>query len=619
MIKFLVEIFVEFKVTFHAMFMTHPVRRGRQFRRHLAGTVLAAWLCAALPGHAGATDWRAEIAAREQTAVRNVNDGVRDFAAFEATTAAAPLAVRRDVLLRIRRLQRDVGDFDGARATNARLRALGESAGDAQARGEADLGDIDDDIRAYRVDAAKQAQARFMKRYDLATLPELAYHAHNTFGRLDVLASAFDAALSHFQSALDLSDKTPEPVAARVESLGYLAYLYLPMKQPKEAARYVDAAFAADDGSMRPRLRSYLYFTRALALIGMDRLDDAERAMNDALRIARAAEVWVMQAHVLGNLADLALRRQHWVDAEAAARGALAASQRINDQSAVMLAKANLGFALGGQGRLDAALPYLDEVTEHFRSHGNVQLLGGTLEEKAAMYERLGMYKEAMAVLREFQRIERKQFSTERTNAVAALQEKFEQAENRRRIEHLQQENRLKDEVIHNREVKQAALAGVVLLAAAVVGLVLVLYRRAGRSNGELRSLNARLEYMAVRDPLTGLFNRRSFVDKMGTRAEQGPADRRAGDRDGGDIFLVLDIDHFKRVNDTYGHGAGDQVLVEVARRLQQSVRESDMILRWVARSSSCIRTARRAVRRRWRRASSTPSAARLSSRAAPA
>jgi diguanylate cyclase (GGDEF)-like protein len=45
--------------------------------------------------------------------------------------------------------------------------------------------------------------------------------------------------------------------------------------------------------------------------------------------------------------------------------------------------------------------------------------------------------------------------------------------------------------------------------------------------------------------------------------------------------LLLVDIDHFKRVNDVHGHAAGDQVLVEVARRLNEAVRSDDLVVRW--------------------------------------
>ena len=89
-----------------------------------------------------------------------------------------------------------------------------------------------------------------------------------------------------------------------------------------------------------------------------------------------------------------------------------------------------------------------------------------------------------------------------------------------------------------------------------------------------LQGLVDALVDMSSRDALTGLANRRAFelalareVDRVARSGE--PA-----------LLLVLDIDHFKRVNDTHGHGAGDQVLRTVARALLDSVRPMDLVAR---------------------------------------
>jgi len=80
---------------------------------------------------------------------------------------------------------------------------------------------------------------------------------------------------------------------------------------------------------------------------------------------------------------------------------------------------------------------------------------------------------------------------------------------------------------------------------------------------------------MAMTDALTGTHNRRYFMSHLRRELKRG---RRYG---GPVSLLVLDIDHFKKINDRYGHASGDSVLVEFARRLQESLpRESD----WVAR-----------------------------------
>lgn len=86
-----------------------------------------------------------------------------------------------------------------------------------------------------------------------------------------------------------------------------------------------------------------------------------------------------------------------------------------------------------------------------------------------------------------------------------------------------------------------------------------------------LAKLNAELERLATTDPLTGVPNRRALMERG--NAELVRLRRYAGKC----AFVALDIDHFKRVNDTYGHAAGDAVLVEFARRVRACLRESDM------------------------------------------
>lgn len=80
---------------------------------------------------------------------------------------------------------------------------------------------------------------------------------------------------------------------------------------------------------------------------------------------------------------------------------------------------------------------------------------------------------------------------------------------------------------------------------------------------------------LAFQDMLTGLPNRRVLVDRVNlARAESKRSGRYAA-------LLLLDLDNFKPLNDTHGHAAGDVLLIEVARRLQQCVRETDLVVRF--------------------------------------
>lgn len=101
-----------------------------------------------------------------------------------------------------------------------------------------------------------------------------------------------------------------------------------------------------------------------------------------------------------------------------------------------------------------------------------------------------------------------------------------------------------------------------------------------------LQEKSRALEEASVTDPLTGLRNRRFLTQHIDLdtamsirRIESQPPNGAHTDND--TIFLVVDADHFKQVNDAYGHMAGDAVLVQFGQRLQKVMRESDYLVRW--------------------------------------
>jgi diguanylate cyclase (GGDEF)-like protein/PAS domain S-box-containing protein len=91
----------------------------------------------------------------------------------------------------------------------------------------------------------------------------------------------------------------------------------------------------------------------------------------------------------------------------------------------------------------------------------------------------------------------------------------------------------------------------------------------------ERAAAETRLRHMAEHDALTGLFNRRRFEQELDRHIAHG---RRYG-MDG--ALLLLDLDDFKRVNDEFGHRAGDRVLTAVAVVLNHRLRESDIVARF--------------------------------------
>jgi len=122
-----------------------------------------------------------------------------------------------------------------------------------------------------------------------------------------------------------------------------------------------------------------------------------------------------------------------------------------------------------------------------------------------------------------------------------------------------------------DRHILWEILAGVLLIGA----LLLWRDRVIARYNRRLRDINQELVRLSSTDQLTGVANRRVFAD-------QAAKERARAERYGQALSLIItDIDSFKDVNDSLGHEAGDRVLVHFTKRLTESVRKSDLIVRW--------------------------------------
>ena len=99
--------------------------------------------------------------------------------------------------------------------------------------------------------------------------------------------------------------------------------------------------------------------------------------------------------------------------------------------------------------------------------------------------------------------------------------------------------------------------------------------REVERYHQELRRANERLKELSLTDPLTGCWNRRAFDERLARETA-------ASERHGGALaILMIDIDNFKRVNDSFGHEVGDQVLCHVAKVLREGARGTDFVCRY--------------------------------------
>ena len=103
-------------------------------------------------------------------------------------------------------------------------------------------------------------------------------------------------------------------------------------------------------------------------------------------------------------------------------------------------------------------------------------------------------------------------------------------------------------------------------------------YRGIGSDVTELRLADERIRFLANYDTLTGLFNRQMFLDRLRAACETG---QKHDSQRLPFVLMLIDLDRFKAVNDAYGHGAGDSLLMEIGERLRSTVQEKGVVARF--------------------------------------
>ena len=516
--------------------------------------------------------------------VRDMDDS--QAAVAELTRLAAELPAdmtdnqRHEWLALQATLHREVGDNAKADVAVAELEALAQTS----ARKEIKVDALVQRAQSLK-QAAKPEEALALIRQALVLVeqvPDLRvrYATHNTAAILYSDTSDFEDALQQHLKALPLAEQSGDKREPReLQTLNNLGALYLSLRNPELALEYLQRAkpLAAKRGNRG--MLSTIAINMGYALSSLGQHEEAAASYQQALQLARELGNERSESIALVNLSDDALQREAWSDAADYARAALVLAQKRKDLNNEAIARANVGLALAGQGLTRQGLQELQLAQQQLQSLADLATEELVLAEIARVSEQAGLLAEAVAALKRQLSIREQLYSDARQRAVTELQQRFDATARQKQIELLARENQLQAAEIDNRRLYLWVIGLVALTVILAAVVAMLSYWRVRDANRRLQAVNEKLADQSIRDPLTGLFNRRSFQLAMERRWTE--RERRSEPDTSVDGFVLLDIDHFKRINDSYGHAAGDAVLVEVAKRLNDGMRDSDMVLRW--------------------------------------
>lgn len=548
----------------------------RLLRRLKWGAVAIAFTFSALPCAAGTATAAPDQRLTELTQLaHDSNAAALDSLELqqELLTRGVSYATHLRYLKLLRQTRAAAGQLKQAYAVDTDIVRLATAQGDAAGIALGRLGSVSMHLDNNSSTTALATVSAIERDYPGLTDPEYLIALQETFGRVYNSLGQFDKSLKHYFAGIDVAMRHPEQWKHREAMLRIgVVRMYITAKNAEKALETANAIRRAE---MSGASAATLDYCTGIALVGLGRTAQAQEAFRRGLAIAQEHGLRSRAAFILGNVSDAYLRVHQYPDAERAARAALILAEETSEQNAILMANANLGFALAGQGKVAEGLPYLNKVVVALRKTGALADMANMLAEMSQAQEAAKMYKEALATLRERESVTNELASNERAKAVAALQEQFDAQRRSAQIASLERDNRLKDVEIGNRTLRLAVTTMALVLALLASALVYALYRKSVRKSAQLKAMASGYEHDSLHDPLTELGNRRSFTEKMSARTVNPVP---AGEHD---CFTLIDIDHFKRVNDTYGHAAGDAVLVEVAKRLNSVIRGQDAVVRW--------------------------------------
>ena len=382
-------------------------------------------------------------------------------------------------------------------------------------------------------------------------------------------------ATAQAQAARDLASWAGDPYRLTV-STAELAWLTARNDSIDAAQPLLGQAQRLAARSGDPALQVRVKMAEAQIASQREELDAMRRLVEEALPLARRADSPRLEASLLTFLSDVHVRQKHPAEALNAAERGLSIARRHNDLRIERVLTNNAGLAKIGLNRIADGKQDLARVEELARSAGLTAQHAQVLREYDDALTAAGDLRGALDLYHRERALSTEIMGENREAALKQLQLRNDRERKQRDIELLARDNQLKSAALTSRDLMLRVWAVAAVALALAVATVALLYRRVRETNRRLVASQAQLRVQSERDPLTNLANRRHFLSVM--QAEQA----RGGDESGFEgALLLVDIDHFKHVNDGHGHAAGDLVLCEVARRLNEAVRGDDLVVRW--------------------------------------
>ncbi|HKT73607.1 MAG TPA: diguanylate cyclase [Steroidobacteraceae bacterium] len=467
----------------------------------------------------------------------------------------ADLEIRARLILCDYQAERDSAaasrEADAAAALLPKATRAGLSAGILDCRGEI-LETAGENTQARAL--YEQAVAVAMREHDDEMLAQSLFSRGYLLG----LQGEYALGLSDLRRSQALFDTLGKPLHA-LTVMNSIAILYNRMGDYAQARHIYSRAVVEQHAAGMQREEAVTLHNLGRAHEKLGEWDAARQSFNSALTLSRQLGYSRGEAYALRGLAAVS-------NATGDPRGALVTLDRADAlqrstpdarlRAQIQLAR---GVAYHELGRLTDSSEVLQEAEQIFRQADALAELNSTYSEQAAVFAALGNWRAAYDSETRARATSEKLLSNQLDQRFAALKVEFDTAAKDKENTALLRENASNERALaQGRDVRRLQ-ATVIVLTVLLVLLLATLAVYQHRNTTRMRTL-------AMTDELTSVPNRRAVLGRLAEtlgRADGAPCS-----------ILIIDIDHFKAINDHHGHPAGDEVLKQVAARIRAAVHE---------------------------------------------
>lgn len=392
-----------------------------------------------------------------------------------------------------------------------------------------------------------------LQESDIELTEEEKADCHDSLGTAYWNICDYDSALENLLSALDYYERVDDKRRKSAVEAN-IGIVFADVEEDEKALEYTRKALQTAEVSGNEAQRASYLNNLGILLFRQDEREEALQYFLESARVkeqlGEEAKLVTTYLNIADTYAELGVKDKVIPFLEKALKIA------IDNDNVRYHARAlrSLGSYYSGNCCYDKAESFLGEALKMSEQIANTKDTAAVLEDLSILYERMGDHYRALKYKKEQMELQKKIFSEETVKKVAETHTLYEVKKKELETELLRE--RTEELARLNRELNSQ-------------------YRDLQATESALREANMELQMKMEIDPLTGLLNNQRIYEKL-----QGYVDNSRENKEPLSV-IMFDIDHFKKLNDRYGHAVGNKALVEIGRIIKESTRENDLVFRF--------------------------------------